>query len=126
MGLEPAQLGDQVAMHQLVDLVGGTLFGLEVGDVDRHDGELLVLAVMIQKNVAHDGEEPQTQPRAGLEQVKFLDRALERVLDQVVGGCAAAGKRSAVAPQRRNFRNQRIDGIAHDRVSGLIRIRICV
>ncbi len=66
----------------------------------------------IDVNVVHDGEEPGAQVRAAAIQVQLRPGALQRVLDQVVGGSAIADERAGIAPQSRDQLNKAL-GFVH-------------
>ena len=100
-------------MHQSVELIGRARPDLERCGVERHQPEPPALAIVIEEDVAHDGEQPQAQLGPGLEQVDFLDRTLERVLDQIVGGRPAARQGAAVTAQRRDLGDQIVEVLAH-------------
>jgi len=50
-----------------------------------------------------DAKEPAPQAAALLPEVPLLDRPLERVLDQVVGGIGIAGEAAGEAPEMRDL-----------------------
>src|SRR3954471_18076965 len=71
--LQRAELAQQILVDELVDLIGNPVIGVHARQLDRDGAELLMLAVMVEEDVAHDGEEPQAQPRPGLVEMEFLN-----------------------------------------------------
>ena len=107
-GLIACRASDDLARSDAFGLLGRRRQGFGIVERQHDDlGATLRLARLVDEEMMHDGEQPAPRVFAGAPVVEARERALETILNEVVGRIPVAQQRARIAPETRYFRKDR-------------------